>query len=85
MPFCSCARARGAGAGGFHPAVEAVLVSEGEPYPGHCLRLIVGGTKWYDGQDFSRAQKTARKLKKEFGLLERGLHLGSQPVIQTYE
>lgn len=37
-------------------------------------RVRGDGTKWHDGQDFGRAQKTARKLEQEFGLLQLGQH-----------
>ena len=35
-------------------------------------RVREDGTKWHDGADFSRAQRTARAVEKKFGLMQLG-------------
>lgn len=45
-------------------------------------RVREDGTKWHDGADFSRAQRTAREVEKKFGLLQLGRYSerGYQPA-----
>jgi hypothetical protein len=66
-------------AGGKAPC-QWVAVHHGKSVAGNdhihivASRVREDGTKWHDGADFSRAQKAARTIEKEFGLIQLGRH-----------